>query len=129
MKILVADDSLTIRKIVVNVLVEMDYSKENIYEAPDGAKAWNLICQQKFDLLLTDWNMPLMSGLELVKKTRTISKSNKQLPIIMITTEGSKDEVLEALKAGVSNYIVKPFNKDILKTKIDDTIKKASFML
>ncbi|MEJ5169012.1 MAG: response regulator [Arcobacteraceae bacterium] len=129
MKVLIADDSLTIRKIVTNVLLEMGYLKEHLYEAPDGAKAWNLICQQKFDLLLTDWNMPLMSGLELVKKTRTISKSNKQLPIIMITTEGSKEEVLEALKAGVSNYVVKPFNKDILKTKIEDTIKKASFML
>ncbi|MDY0322123.1 MAG: response regulator [Arcobacteraceae bacterium] len=129
MKILVADDSATIRKILVNVLTELGYPKDSICEASDGAKAWNLLCQHKYDLLLTDWNMPLMSGLELVKKTRTISKSNRNLPIIMITTEGSKDEVLEALKAGVSNYIVKPFNKDVLKNKIEDTIKKASFML
>ncbi|MCK9336814.1 MAG: response regulator [Arcobacteraceae bacterium] len=129
MKILIVDDSSTIRKILNNVLMEMGYTKDNIYEAPDGAKAWNLLCQHKYNLLLTDWNMPIMSGLELVRKTRTISKSNKQIPIIMITTEGSKEDVIEALKAGVTNYVVKPFNKDILKQKITDTLNKASFIL
>jgi two-component system chemotaxis response regulator CheY len=129
MKILIVDDSSTIRKILNNVLMEMGYTKDNIYEAPDGAKAWNLLCQHKYNLLLTDWNMPIMSGLELVRKTRTISKSNKQIPIIMITTEGSKEDVIEALKAGVTNYVVKPFNKDILKQKIKDTLNKASFIL
>ena len=92
-------------------------SKDDFDEAEDGVKAWELLEQNQYDIVLTDWNMPNMNGLQLVKKIR--SEGNHQgIPIIMITTEGGKSEVITALKAGVNNYIVKPFTPQVLKEKL-----------
>jgi len=90
-------------------------------EAGDGVEALNLIAGQMPDLFLVDWNMPNMDGLTLVKNIRT---TNKQVPIIMVTTEAEKSRVVEAIKAGVNNYVVKPFTADMLGEKIQQTLTK-----
>jgi two-component system, chemotaxis family, chemotaxis protein CheY len=122
MKILVVDDSLTMRRIVGNTVVQAGFKKEDFDEAKDGQEALGLLEENSYDLVLTDWNMPVMNGLELVKTMKTMDNL-KKIPIIMVTTEGAKSEVVTALKAGVNNYIVKPFTADILKEKIQAVIK------
>ena len=116
MKLLVVDDSSTMRRIIKNTLARIDYN--DVVEAEDGVQAWTYLDQNEdIELLITDWNMPEMNGLELVKKIKADDRFS-QIPIIMITTEGGKAEVITALKAGVNNYIVKPFTSQILKEKL-----------
>ena len=123
MKILIVDDSSTMRRIIGNVVMQLGFTRDNFEEAEDGAKAWKLLSEAHYDVILTDWNMPNMNGLELVKKVRS-EGTHQKTPIIMITTEGGKSEVITALKAGVNNYIVKPFNAEVLKEKLDGVLKK-----
>jgi len=123
MKILIVDDSSTMRRIIGNVVMQLGFKKEEFDEAEDGVKAWKMLEESTYDVILTDWNMPNMNGLDLVKKTRA-EGGHMKTPIIMITTEGGKGEVITALKAGVNNYIVKPFNAEILKEKLDGVLKK-----
>lgn len=116
LRFLVVDDSSTMRRIIINTLSRLDYN--NILEAENGIQGWELLNQHTdINMLITDWNMPEMNGLELVKKVRSDSRFN-DLPIIMVTTEGGKAEVITALKAGVNNYIVKPFTPQVLKDKL-----------
>ncbi len=116
MKLLVVDDSSTMRRIIKNTLARLGY--KDILEGADGVEGWNQInSNPDIDMLITDWNMPEMNGLELVKKVRADSRFT-DLPIIMVTTEGGKTEVITALKAGVNNYIVKPFTPQVLKEKL-----------
>lgn len=116
MKILVVDDSSTMRRIIKNTLARLNY--KDVLEAEHGVEAWGLMESNKdLGMLITDWNMPEMNGLELVKKVRGSGHFN-ELPIIMVTTEGGKTEVIAALKAGVNNYIVKPFTPQVLKEKL-----------
>ena len=116
LKFLVIDDSSTMRRIVINTLSRLGYS--SILEAENGIQGWEVLSQNTdINMLITDWNMPEMNGLELVKKVRSDSRFN-DLPIIMVTTEGGKAEVITALKAGVNNYIVKPFTPQVLKDKL-----------
>ena len=122
MRILIVDDSSTMRRIIGNVVMQLGYAKEDFDEAEDGVKAWKLLGESQYDIILTDWNMPNMNGLDLVKKTRS-EGDHQKTPIIMITTEGGKGEVITALKAGVNNYIVKPFNAQVLKEKLDGVLK------
>jgi two-component system chemotaxis response regulator CheY len=122
MKILIVDDSLTMRRIVGNTVVQAGFSKDQFDEAADGQEALDLLNKNDYNLVLTDWNMPVMNGLELVQSMRSEAKFQK-IPIIMITTEGAKTEVITALKAGVNNYIVKPFTAEILKEKIQAVVK------
>lgn len=123
MKILIVDDSSTMRRIIGNVVQQLGHTKEDFDEAEDGLKAWKLLSERQYDVILTDWNMPNMNGLDLVKKVRS-EGAHQKTPIIMITTEGGKGEVITALKAGVNNYIVKPFSADVLKEKLDGVLKK-----
>ena len=117
MKILVVDDSSTMRRIIKNTLQRLGY--EDILEAEHGVQAWEILDNtQNVQVLITDWNMPEMNGLELVKKVRS-DERYKDIPIIMVTTEGGKAEVITALKAGVNNYIVKPFTPQVLKEKLE----------
>ncbi len=117
MKFLVVDDSSTMRRIIKNTLGRLGH--KDILEAEDGAVAWKVMGDNPdIDILVTDWNMPEMNGLELVKKVRAEAKY-EDLPIIMVTTEGGKTEVITALKAGVNNYIVKPFTPQVLKEKLE----------
>jgi two-component system chemotaxis response regulator CheY len=120
MRILIVDDSSTMRRIIGNVVQQLGVKKGDFDEAEDGLVAWNLFQKKQYDVVLTDWNMPNMNGLELVK---TIRSKDKKIPIVMITTEGGKGEVITALKAGVNNYIVKPFSAEVLKEKLDGLVK------
>lgn len=116
MKLLVVDDSSTMRRIIKNTLTRLGYN--DILEGEDGLQGWNKLNENPdTGMLITDWNMPEMNGLELVKKVRADERF-KDLPIIMVTTEGGKAEVITALKAGVNNYIVKPFTPQVLKEKL-----------
>ncbi|MBA3026224.1 MAG: response regulator [Sulfurimonas sp.] len=116
MKLLVVDDSSTMRRIIKNTLARLGYN--DILEGGDGLEGWAAIdANPDVEMLITDWNMPEMNGLELVKKVRADARF-KDLPIIMVTTEGGKAEVITALKAGVNNYIVKPFTPQVLKEKL-----------
>lgn len=117
MKVLVVDDSKTMLRILGNVLKQLGI--EDIRFAGHGREAWEIIRTNKIDILFTDWNMPIMNGLELVKQVRGKEELDN-MPIIMITTEGGKREVITALKAGVDNYIVKPFTPTVLKEKLKD---------
>jgi len=120
MKLLVVDDSSTMRRIIVNTLKGMGH--EDVLQAEDGAEGYSMAdSNPDIDMILTDWNMPNMNGLELVEKLRADSRFAKT-PIIMITTEGGKKEVIIAMKAGVNNYIVKPFTPVVLKEKLSAVI-------
>lgn len=119
MHFLVVDDSSTMRRIICNTLGNIGYT--NVTEAEDGMEALRKIKTQQFDAIMTDWNMPRMNGLELVKALRAM-ESYKDVPIIMVTTEGGKREVITAIKEGVNNYIVKPFTPQVLKEKLKDII-------
>lgn len=116
MKLLVVDDSSTMRRIIKNTLARLGY--KDILEGADGVEGWTQMdTNPDIDMLITDWNMPEMNGLELVKKVRADERF-KDTPIIVVTTEGGKAEVITALKAGVNNYIVKPFTPQVLKEKL-----------
>jgi len=119
MKILVVDDSSTMRRIIKNTLTKLGY--EDLEEAEDGADALKKMAG--IELLITDWNMPNMNGLELVKAVRA-NPVFKAVPIIMVTTEAAKAEIVEAIKAGVNNYVVKPFTQEVLKDKIGQVLNK-----
>lgn len=120
MKILVVDDSSTMRRIITNTLSRLGHT--NVIEGEDGFQGWRKIeANPDLDMLITDWNMPEMNGLELVKKVRADTRFT-DLPIIMVTTEGGKTEVITALKAGVNNYIVKPFTPQVLKEKLSTVL-------
>lgn len=120
LKLLVVDDSSTMRRIIKNTLQRLGY--DDILEAENGLEAWGILDGTGgINVLITDWNMPEMNGLELVKKVRAESKY-ENMPIIMVTTEGGKAEVITALKAGVNNYIVKPFTPQVLKEKLEDVL-------
>ena len=129
MKVLIVEDSSTMRRIIANVLKELEFQEGDIETAEDGLDAWRKISYSKFDVILTDWNMPNMSGYELTQKIRTQKNPNTNAPIIMITTEAAKTEVIAALKVGVSNYIIKPFNAETLKLKLKEVIKRLEFVL
>jgi len=120
MKFLVVDDSQTMRRIVNNALKSIGY--EDLIEAEDGKDALAKLYVEKIDFIITDWNMPNMSGLEFTKAVRLDEQFNN-LPILMVTTRGMKEDVMEALQARVNNYVVKPFTPQVLKEKIDQILK------
>lgn len=118
MKVLVVDDSRIIRNVVKNILADRKISADSVLEAADGQEALNILLGNKIDLLLVDWNMPRLNGLELIIALRGMEKY-KQLPIIMITSEAARYNVVEAIKAGVSDYVVKPVTAKTVLEKVD----------
>jgi len=114
--ILVVDDFATMRRIVKGVLKKLGF--KNIIEAENGKTALSKLKKEDVGLVISDWNMPEMTGLELLKAVKAEEKF-KNLPFIMLTAEGQKDCVIEAVKAGVTNFIVKPFTPDTLKEKLN----------
>ncbi|HLA26723.1 MAG TPA: response regulator [Syntrophales bacterium] len=120
-KILVVDDFATMRKLVRNLLKQAGY--ENIVEAEDGVAALRILKSQKVDVIISDWNMPNMTGIELLKAVRADEETGK-MPFLMVTAEASQDNVIAAVKAGVSNYIVKPFTAEVLNEKITKILEK-----
>jgi len=113
---LVVDDFSTMRRIVKNLLHELGYA--NVTEADDGNTALPLLKGGNFDFLITDWNMPGMPGLDLLKQVRADSRLAK-LPVLMLTAEAKREQIVEAAQAGVSGYVIKPFTAAILKDKIE----------
>ena len=116
MKILVVDDFATMRKIIKNILGQLGF--KNIIKADDGTTAWEILQKEPVDLIISDWNMPKMSGLELLKKVRGDDKL-KDTPFLMVTAEAQKENIIEAAKYRVSQYIVKPFTPETLKEKLE----------
>jgi two-component system chemotaxis response regulator CheY len=122
MKILAVDDSATMRRIIKNQLKQAGF--DQVDEAENGKEALTLLTQGGgYDLLITDWNMPEMCGLDLVKEVRRLD-TFKALPILMVTTVAGKEDIVTALKAGVNNYVVKPFDAATLRTKISQVVPK-----
>ncbi len=114
-KVLVVDDFATMRRIIKNALKQIGFTK--VMEADDGNAALRELKREKVGLILADWNMPNMDGLDLLKAVRG-DEGLKDIPFIMVTAEGQKDNVLEAVKAEVSNYVIKPFTPETLEEKI-----------
>lgn len=121
MKILLVDDSRTIRNMQRNVLRQLGHT--DVLEAEDGVQALAQMTECKVDLMLVDWDMPNMDGITLVKKVR---ETDKSLPVIMCTTEAEKSRVIEAIRAGVNGYVVKPFTVESLGEKLNQAIAKMS---
>ena len=121
MKVLVVDDFATMRRILKNVLKEIGFTK--IVEADDGSTALAVLKKDKVDLIVSDWNMPEVTGLELLKHVRR-DELMKDMPFLMVTSEGQKDMVIQAVQAGVSNYVVKPFTADTIKEKLEQIFDK-----
>ena len=116
MKVLVVDDFATMRRIVKNILTQLGF--KNITEADDGTSALDVLKSQKIDLIISDWNMPKMTGLDLLKAVRG-DAGMADTPFIMVTAEAQQDNIILAVKAKVSQYIVKPFTADTLSEKLD----------
>ena len=123
LKILIVDDFATMRKVIRNLLKQGGF--ENVVEAEDGVAALKVLKSQQVDFIISDWNMPNMDGLELLKAVRGDDEL-KALPFLMVTAEALKDNVVAAVKAGVSNYIVKPFTAEVLNEKIEKIVKSLA---
>lgn len=121
-KIISVDDFATMRRIVKTLLKQLGYT--NVLEAENGAQALEILKREKIDFIISDWNMPKMSGIELLKAVRADERL-KDIPFLMVTAEAEREKVIEAIKAGVSNYIVKPFNAETLKKKMEEIFSRS----
>lgn len=121
LKVLVVDDFATMRRIIKNVLKQIGFTK--ILEADDGTSALEVLKENEIDLIISDWNMPRMTGLDFLKTVRK-EPSTKDIPFLMVTAEAQKDNVIQAVQAGVSNYLVKPFTADSIKIKLAQILPK-----
>jgi len=121
MKALVVDDSLTIRRIVIKALGLVGITEAT--EAGDGQAALNAMAQGSFDLILLDWNMPRMNGIDTL---RALRQAGHQTPVIMVTTEAEKSRVIEAIKTGANEYLIKPFSPDQLAAKVKNFLPAAA---
>jgi len=121
MPVLIVDDYATMLRIVKNLLKQIGF--DNVDEASDGGSAYQMMKLKKYGLVISDWNMQPVTGIELLRKVRADAEI-KATPFIMVTAESKTDNVLEARNAGVSNYIVKPFSSEILKGKIESVLGK-----
>ena len=116
LKVLVVDDFSTMRRIIKNLLHDLGYA--NVTEADDGKTALPMLQAGNFDFLITDWNMPGMPGLDLIKAFRADARLSK-MPVLMLTAEAKRDQIIEAAQAGVNGYVIKPFTAETLKEKLD----------
>jgi two-component system chemotaxis response regulator CheY len=123
MKFLVVDDYSTMRRIIKNLLHDLGYA--NVTEADDGNTALPLLQNGSFDFLITDWNMPGMAGLDLLKAVRANDKL-KKMPVLMLTAEAKREQIVEAAQAGVNGYVIKPFTAQTLKEKIDKILESRA---
>lgn len=121
MKILIVDDFSTMRRIIKNLLRDLGFN--NTQEADDGSTALPMLQNGDFDFLITDWNMPNMPGIDLLRAVRADDKL-KSMPVLMVTAEAKRDQIVEAAEAGVNGYVVKPFTAETLKEKIDKIFER-----
>ena len=115
-RFLVVDDFSTMRRIIKNILRQLGFT--NVVEADDGTTAWDVLNKDKIEFVISDWNMPQMTGIELLRKVRA-SEEFADMPFLMVTAEAQQENIIEAVQAKVSNYIVKPFTAEVMKQKID----------
>mgnify|MGYP003114289975 FL=1 len=123
MKVLVVDDFSTMRRIIKNLLRDLGFT--NISEADDGSTALPMLKDGNFDFVVTDWNMPGMQGIDLLKAIRADSKLS-HIPVLMVTAEAKKEQIIMAAQAGVNGYIVKPFTAATLNTKLDKIFERLA---
>lgn len=116
MRVLVVDDFSTMRRIVKNILRQLGFN--NVVEADDGTTAWEILNKDNIQFIVSDWNMPKMTGIDLLRKVRA-SEEFADIPFLMVTAEAQQENIIEAVQAKVSNYIVKPFTPETMKQKID----------
>ena len=116
MRFLVVDDSSTMRRIIINTLHKLGH--RDVVEAANGREGIDRVTEGPVDLIITDWNMPEMNGIEFIRSLRAMA-GQQQVPVLMVTTNAAKDDIVEALRAGVNNYVVKPFTPDTIREKID----------
>jgi two-component system chemotaxis response regulator CheY len=121
MKVLVVDDFSTMRRIIKNLLRDLGFT--NIHEADDGSTAWPMLQGGDFDFVVTDWNMPGMQGIDLLKNIRA-DASLAHIPVLLVTAEAKKEQIVMAAQAGVNGYIVKPFTAATLKGKLDKIFER-----
>lgn len=122
MKILIVDDFSTMRRIIKNLLRDLGFS--NTHEADDGVTALPMLRSGDYDFLITDWNMPGMTGIDLLRAVRADAKLGS-LPVLMVTAEAKRDQIIEAAQAGVNGYVVKPFTAQALKEKIEKVFERV----
>ena len=122
MKILIVDDFSTMRRIIKNLLRDLGFT--NTHEADDGVTALPMLRNGDYDFLVTDWNMPGMNGIDLLKQVRSDAKL-VALPVLMVTAEAKRDQIIEAAQAGVNGYVVKPFTAQALKEKIEKIFERV----
>jgi two-component system chemotaxis response regulator CheY len=120
MRFLIVDDSSTMRRIIINTLNKLGHKE--CHEAANGREGVERLATTPVDMIITDWNMPEMSGIDFIRAVRA-NDATKQLPVLMVTTNAAEDDIVEALKAGVNNYVVKPFTPDTIKEKIQAALK------
>ena len=123
MRILIVDDSPVMRSLIKRLLASMGLTE--VTDAPDGAQALQAVAANPFDLILMDWRMPVLSGLDTLKRLKA-NPDFCQIPVVMVTSESQKAMILEAIQAGAANYIVKPFNESILKEKLQPFLDKKA---
>lgn len=123
MKILIVDDFSTMRRIIKNLLRDLGFT--NTHEADDGNTALPMLKSSDYDLLITDWNMPGMTGIDLLRAVRADDKL-KTLPVLMVTAEAKREQIIEAAQAGVNGYVVKPFTAQALKEKIEKIFERVN---
>ncbi|HLG55849.1 MAG TPA: response regulator [Vicinamibacterales bacterium] len=121
MRFLIVDDSSTMRRIIINTLNKLGH--QDVYEAGNGKEGLERLTAGPIDMIITDWNMPEMSGIEFIRAVRATA-AVKDVPVLMVTTNAAKDDIVEALKAGVNSYVVKPFTPDTMKEKIEAVLPR-----
>jgi two-component system chemotaxis response regulator CheY len=120
MRFLIVDDSSTMRRIIINTLTKLGYKE--FHEAGNGREGMDKLASTPVDMIITDWNMPEMSGIDFIRAVRA-NNATKLLPVLMVTTNAAEDDIVAALKAGVNNYVVKPFTPDTIREKIQSAMK------
>ena len=123
MKILVVDDFSTMRRIIKNLLRDLGF--HNTHEADDGSTALPMLKEGDYDFLITDWNMPKVNGIDLLQQMRSDPNLNS-IPVLMVTAEAKRDQIIEAAQAGINGYIVKPFTANVLKEKMDKIFERIN---
>lgn len=123
LRILVVDDFSTMRRIIRNLLQDLGF--KNISEADDGSTALTALRESEFDFVVTDWNMPGVTGIDLLRAIRADAKL-KHLPVLMVTAEGKREQIVEAAQAGVNGYVIKPFTASTLREKLDRIFERLA---
>jgi two-component system chemotaxis response regulator CheY len=120
MRFLIVDDSSTMRRIIINTLNKLGHKE--CLEAANGREAVDRLAAKPVDMIITDWNMPEMSGVEFIRAVRS-NEATRTVPVLMVTTNAAEEDIVEALRAGANSYVVKPFTPDTIREKIEAAIK------